>query len=106
MEKDLNISVLFDLYGELLTKRQQEIISLYFNLDNSLGEIAEELQISRQSVKDAIDGAKNKLNFYEEKLKLSVKFQRVEKLIDKARGQIEDGKTREMLDKIFDILEE
>lgn len=53
------IVVLLDFYGQLLTKRQFDIMDLHFNSDLSLGEIAEDLGISRQGVYDSIRKAKN-----------------------------------------------
>jgi predicted DNA-binding protein YlxM (UPF0122 family) len=54
MSKNLQNSVLLDLYGCLLTDKQNEIMDLYYNDDLSLGEIAAQLDISRQGVHDAI----------------------------------------------------
>ena len=54
MEKTLRMSLLFDFYGALLTERQQDVFQLYFGDDLSLGEIAEELRISRQAVYDTL----------------------------------------------------
>ena len=45
---------LYDIYGSLLTKRQQEILQLYFQEDFSYAEISEELSISRAAVLDAV----------------------------------------------------
>ena len=45
---------LYDIYGSLLTKRQQEILQLYFQEDFSYAEIREELSISRAAVLDAV----------------------------------------------------
>ena len=53
MSKNLQNSVLLDLYGCLLTDKQNEIMDLYYNDDLSLGEIAAQLDISRQGVHDA-----------------------------------------------------
>ena len=54
MTKDLSVSVLMDFYGELLTQKQIEALNGYYNQDLSLAEIAEEMDISRQGVRDFI----------------------------------------------------
>ena len=43
MEKDMQVSLLFDFYGSLLKAQQQDAVSLYFNDDLSLAEISEQL---------------------------------------------------------------
>ena len=48
------MSMLFDFYGDLLTDKQKELFDLYYNEDLSLSEIAEQAEISRQGVRDAI----------------------------------------------------
>ncbi len=48
----LEMTLLFDYYGELLTERQKICFDMRYNQDLSLGEIAEELGISRQGVHD------------------------------------------------------
>ncbi|MBO7297598.1 MAG: DNA-binding protein, partial [Clostridia bacterium] len=50
MKDDLAFLQLWDLYSPLLTATQREITDLYFNYDLSLGEIAEQKGVSRQSV--------------------------------------------------------
>lgn len=45
------MTMLFDFYGELLTQRQREFFDLYYNEDLSLGEIAENNDITRQGVR-------------------------------------------------------
>lgn len=59
---------LWDAYSALLTPTQQEITNLYFNLDLTLSEIAEEKGISRQAVSDCMNGCKKQLAEYEDKL--------------------------------------
>lgn len=54
MSKNLEISVLFDYYGGMLTDKQRDVIDLYYNQDLSLAEIAEHEKISRQGVRDNI----------------------------------------------------
>lgn len=73
-EKDLNVSYLLDFYGDILTPRKKDTLDLYYNNDMSLSEIAEEMQISRQGVRDIIKKGEDELNFYEEKLGLAKKF--------------------------------
>lgn len=47
-------SLLYDFYGQLLSKRQQEVMALYHEENYSLSEIAEEFGISRQAVHDTL----------------------------------------------------
>ena len=63
---NLTMTLLFDLYGELLTERQRDCFDLHCNQDYSLAEIAEELGISRQGVHDAVTRAEAQLLRYEE----------------------------------------
>ena len=48
IEKMIEIGLLFEQYKELLTDKQREIVSLYYEEDYSLGEISENLNVSRQ----------------------------------------------------------
>lgn len=54
MDKNVKIGLLCDIYGELLTEKQQNVLDLYYNENLSLAEIAEEVHITRQAVKDSI----------------------------------------------------
>ena len=68
MEKFVERTLLYDFYGELLTKRQQQIYESVVLEDYSLSEVAEELNISRQGVHDMIRRCDKALEGYEEKL--------------------------------------
>ncbi len=59
---------LWDLYGSLLTPTQREITDMYFNLDLTISEIAEQKGISRQGVSDCLNICKKELEIYEDKL--------------------------------------
>ncbi|MBO5772769.1 MAG: hypothetical protein J6R37_03100 [Clostridia bacterium] len=72
-----HFSMLFNTYGSLLTEKQQSVAELYFDCDCSLAEIASEVGISRQGVRDALVKAENALNNFEEKLGLCKQNQRV-----------------------------
>lgn len=70
MDKIFEKTLLFDFYGELLTDRQKELYQLYQLDDLSLGEISEQLSISRQGVHDAIKRCNTQLAHFEDKLQL------------------------------------
>lgn len=70
LQKRLFINDLFDLYGELLSSRQKEIIIAYYEENLSLSEIAENESISRNAVYDALKKAEEALIAYENKLHL------------------------------------
>lgn len=74
MDNVFEISLLLDFYGSLLTERQFEMLDLHYNNDFSLGEIAEQLEISRQGVYDNIKRGKETLFELENKLRLVQKF--------------------------------
>lgn len=73
-EKDLRISYLLDFYGDVLTERKKEVLDMYYNEDLSLAEIAEQIGISRQGVRELIKKAEDELLFLEEKLGLAKKM--------------------------------
>ena len=74
MEKNVEISLLFGFYKNLLTARQADTVDLYYNEDLSLAEIGEELGISRQGVCDNLKRAEQLLYDAEEKLGLAKRF--------------------------------
>ena len=63
----LEMTLLFDYYGELLTQRQRDCLDMRYNQDMSLGEIAQELGVSRQGVYDNLSRAETLLRNMEEK---------------------------------------
>ncbi len=63
-------SELLQIYGGLLTEKHRAVAESYFSLDLSLGEIAQESGVSRQSVSDALSATRKKLDFYEQNLKV------------------------------------
>jgi len=81
-EKNLEINYLLDFYGDVLTDRKRNILEMYYNDDYSLSEIADDIGISRQGVRDIIKKAEDELLFLEEKLGLYKKFKTVQKSVD------------------------
>jgi predicted DNA-binding protein YlxM (UPF0122 family) len=83
-EKNLQVAELLDTYGTLLGERVQYLLDLYYNQDCSLGEIAEEIGISRQGVRDSIKKAERELAFFESKLHLLARDERVRRASERA----------------------
>ena len=84
------MTMLLDFYGEILTQRQREFFDLYYNEDLSLAEIAENYDISRQGVRDAIVRAEAAMNELEDKTGLLKRFMRLREKIDSIEAAAED----------------
>ena len=74
MQQRLELNYLLDFYGPLLTEHRREIMRLYCEEDLSLAEIADQLEITRQGVSDAVNKAKRQLSDYESKLGLVARY--------------------------------
>ncbi len=77
MDKNIEISLLYDFYGQLLSTKQQQAVSLYYNDDLSLSETAQVMGITRQGVRDLVKRSETELYEYEEKLGLYKRFEQV-----------------------------
>ena len=73
-EKNLNMSLLLDFYGDILTERQSEMLNMYYNEDCSLSEIAESFSISRQGVRSVLKKGEAVLVEMDAKLQLASRF--------------------------------
>ena len=82
MEKNVKVSILCQIYGKLLTQKQLEIITDYYDNDLSLSEIAENNQITRQAVRDIIKKSEKKLFELEEELSFMKKQVNQEKIVN------------------------
>ena len=78
-----DISSLYDLYKNMLTQKQQQVISNYIFSNLSLSEIAELENISRQAVKDLLDRTIKLLYSFEEKLKVQEKINKSKIYVNK-----------------------
>lgn len=97
MEKFVYLNNLFDLYGKLLTIKQQKyFIDYYFN-NLSYGEISDKYSISRNAVYHQLKIIEKKLMFYEEKLKLYSKKLQVNDII----GLVDDKSIKRILEELF-----
>lgn len=82
MEKNIEVSLLFDFYGELLKPSGRKAIDLYYNEDLSLAEIADQTGITRQGVRDSIKRCEQQLFDFEKKLGLFRRFGLLENGLD------------------------
>ena len=82
-EKNLNVGYLLDFYGDILPERKRSVMDMYYNEDFSLAEIAAEIGISRQGVRDIIKKSEDELFFYEEKLGLAKKLKNAQESLEK-----------------------
>jgi len=82
LEKQVKIALLLDLYGNLLTEKQYNLLNDYYNNDFSLSEIAENEGITRQAVRDNLLKGENNLLEYDEKLSILKKKTRDQNILD------------------------
>ena len=78
-EKNLAVAELLDSYAAVISERHRQLLDFYYNQDLSLGEIAAEVGISRQGVRDSIKKAEEELFFFEERLHLAARARAIEK---------------------------
>ena len=117
MEKNMELSLLLDFYGELLSEKVRRATELYYNDDLSLSEVAEDMGITRQGVRDLIKRAEGNLYGYEQKLGLYKRFLEMQKGLGtlkdslvKAKSLLDNNTDRSEIDKeisgMIDLVDE
>ena len=104
LEKHQYYILLYDLYGGLLTAKQQNIFDLYYQDDYSIGEIAEELEISKQAVFDALKRSEKILAEYENKLALAAKEISRREIVRKINERLQKCAEEELKGELLDLL--
>ena len=94
-------SILYDLYGGLLTENQKNVYEYHILDDLSFAEIGEELNITRQAAYDLYKLADKKLKDIDSKLKLSVKFNEIEKIVSEIKKSTKDKKIINLSNKVI-----
>ncbi|MCR5648029.1 MAG: YlxM family DNA-binding protein [Oscillospiraceae bacterium] len=90
MDKTVRMALLYDFYGELLTERQREIFSLYYDENLTLSEIAENSGVSRQAVRDLVSKSETALEEIERKTKLLERFEQMNADIDRVASCVRE----------------
>lgn len=97
MEEVIYYNELYDLYGKLLTEKQREYFENYYFNNLSLSEMADNYNVSRNAIHKQLKIVIEKLEDYEDKLKLNSKLKNLEVVVK----NINDKKVREEIEKIF-----
>ena len=100
----VEISALFEVYGNSLTDKQKEIIDFCVLQDLSLGEVGDLLNISRQAVKYTLDNAVQSMLNLEHKLKILDKFQNLKQRLTDLIESTKDSKLKQEINKILEEL--
>lgn len=112
LEERVYLSRLYDFYGALLKENNRRIFEAYIQEDYSISEIAEEMEISRQAVHDAVKRITKQLRGYEEKLGLLERFElqrnemkRLHECLQEMNISEEDPKGKEIFQILSEIIE-
>ncbi len=107
MDENLELSLLYDIYGSLLTSKQKDIFEEYYLYNLSLREIAENKKISYQAVRDSINSSKESLRNYESNigmLQFRNKLEKFKKNVENKK-QIPNSVKCELINEINKISE-
>ncbi len=106
MVKDLSKADLLDLYGNMLTKKQYDIMDMYFFGDLSFGEISENEGISRQAVADCVAKCSKKLDEYEHTLKMQKRYNATKKLLSAIEATTPNDEITELAKHVRSVWED
>lgn len=102
LEKTVYMNQLFELYGQLLTQKQAEMLALYYEEDYSLSEIADHYEISRQGVRDNIKRGESSLETYEAQLKLLNRRQKRQTYYQQILSMSNDQAVKQVIHTLID----
>lgn len=107
MINKIETGILFGYYGNILNDHQKDVLHLYFDMDMSLSEIADEMKISRQGVREIIVRSVDKLKDMEDRLGLVDKIHQISNRLDKIveENSLENNVKEELLSIINEIEE-
>jgi len=94
LKKTIEVTMLYDFYGRLLTERQRQFVELYYHHDLSLGEIAENTGVTRQAVYDILQRAERGLRGYEKALELLMQHKKRQQALTRCRELLHELRSR------------
>ena len=97
MEELVHYTLLYDIYGSLLTDKQKEYFEDYYFKNLSLSELASKYNISRNAIHKQIKETIKRLETYEENLKLAKKNKMLEDIIKKTSDEEIKRKLQEVI---------
>lgn len=92
---------LIDIYGNVLSDRQKDVVDLYYNEDLSLAEISENCGITRQGVRDAIRHGVETLRFLESALGFNAKSERINRCASEISNLSDSDEVRRLAESII-----
>lgn len=92
---------LIDIYGNVLSDRQKDVVDLYYNEDLSLAEISENCGITRQGVRDAIRHGVETLRSLEKALGFNAKSERISRYASEISVSSESDDVRRLAESII-----
>ncbi len=95
LRKKVDLAFLSAFYGGVLTEKQRQVLSLHCEEDLSLGEIAEEVGISRQAVHETLNRAAARLQEMENALGVASRFRRMEAGLQEALDALQQNDNRQ-----------
>ncbi len=104
--RKVDIDLLLTIYGAMLTDKQRDIATLYFEEDLSLAEIAQQEGVSRQSVHDTLQRVEKQLRTWEDKLGMRTRLTRIESSLEDALRELDKDipKARQSIEKAISLL--
>lgn len=105
LEKNEKLASLYAYYGELLTKGQQNYFEDYYYNDLSLGEIAENHEVSRQAVYDNLKRSTKALKKYEDTLHFQKEYKEMGELVSQISVDLNNDKKKQAKEKLEKLLQ-
>lgn len=101
LEKNVRLSSLYDLYKNLLTEKQRQYFEEYYFNDESLKEVAENFNVSRNAIYLSLKEVEETLEDFESALALKAKQDQKTELLNKLKANADEDSL-----KIIEELEE